>query len=160
MPTKSLIDPRTLDLSRVIAGPEVLDRYRAQRGRFAMIDGVLFEDQAEKLVVGFKDIRLDDWWARDHFPGRPLFPGALMIESAAQLATYDYMKYRGRLAEGKVVGFGGLESTRFRGTVTPPARMVFAARLKRFRTQMFVYDTQGFVGDELVFEAEVIGVIV
>ncbi len=160
MPAQYLIEPSTLDLSRVLAGPDILDRYRAQRGRFAMIDGILLEDEAGKLVAGFKDIRADDWWAKDHFPGRPLFPGALMIESAAQLATYDYMKYRGKLADGKVIGFGGLESTRFRGTVTPPARMLFVARLRRSRTQMFVYDTQGFCNGELVFEAEVIGVVV
>jgi 3-hydroxyacyl-[acyl-carrier-protein] dehydratase len=160
MPSQSLIDFDALDLSRVISGPEVLDKYRGQRGRLSMIDGILHEDPTAQLVVGYKDIRADDWWAKDHFPDRPLFPGALMIESAAQLATYDYLKNRGQVGEGRVVGFGGVDDARFRGKVTPPSRMIFAVYLRRARTQMFLYETQGFVEGALVFEAKVRGVVV
>ena len=30
--------------------------------------------------------------ARGHIPGRPLFPGVLMIEAAAQLSSYVYAR--------------------------------------------------------------------
>jgi len=110
--------------------------------------------------VGYKDIREDDWWAADHIPGRPLLPGALMVEAAAQLSTYDYLRHRGKVKEGEFVGFGGLDKVRFRGTVTPPSRLYLAISLKRARRQMFVYEAQGFVDGKLIFEAEVIGIIV
>lgn len=160
MPAKNLVELCTLDLSKAVATKEDIHRYLKQRGRFSMLDGILHEDIDGKFAVGFKEIRSDDWWASDHIPGRPLFPGALMIETAAQLASYDFQKNRSEVGDDRFLGFGGLEKTRFRGAVIPDCRMIFVASLKRIRTTMFVYATQGFVADELVFETEVLGVVV
>lgn len=159
MPATPLLDFETIDLSRVVATREdVLAKIR-QRGRFALLDGVLHLDRESGLIVGFKEIRVDDWWAADHIPGRPIFPGALMCEAAAQLCSYDYL-CRGSVPEGGFLGFGGMNETRFRGVVEPPCRMIFAARAERLRSRMFTYATQGFVGRDLVFETEVMGVLV
>lgn len=159
MPTTPLIDLETLDLSRVVAGRDELQRVLKQRGRFFMLDGVLHVASSGELIVGYKDIRADDWWASDHIPGRPIFPGALMIESAAQLCSYAFSTHVPGM-ENAFIGFGGLDGTRFRGVVTPPARMIFVGRLKRQRSRMFTYAAQGFVDRELVFETEVMGVVV
>ena len=160
MPQKLIVDLETLDLEHVVAERAELRGYLRQRGTFEMLDGVLHHDVENGLAIAFKEIREDDWWAPDHIPGRPIFPGALMIESAAQLASYDYLKYRGGVAEGKFLGFGGTDGTRFRGIVSPPCRMLFVARVKRTRPTMFRYETQGFVDGKLVFESDVIGVAV
>ena len=159
MPAASLIDFDSVDLSNVVATREDLALYLKQRGRFAMLDGVLHEDVPGNLVVGYADIRADAWWASDHIPGRPIFPGALMIESAAQLATYDFVRNRNLVEPDAFLGFGGLGKTRFRGEVTPPSRMVFAACMRRARKTMFTYELQGFVDGRLVFESEVMGVV-
>jgi 3-hydroxyacyl-[acyl-carrier-protein] dehydratase len=159
MPSTHLLDFEKLDLSRSVATHAEIYSVIKQRGRFALLDGVLHFDRASELVVGFKDIRADDWWAPDHIPGRPIFPGALMIESAAQLCSWDFMK-RGTHPNETFVGFGGLDGTRFRGIVEPGHRMIFAGTVKRSRSRMFTYVAQGFVERELVFETEVIGVIV
>ncbi len=159
MPATPLIDFETLDLSRVIAGRDELRRVLKQRGTFELLDGILHVAPEGKLIVGYKDIRADDWWSNDHIPGRPIFPGALMIEAAAQLCSYAFSTHAPGM-ENAFIGFGGLDGTRFRGVVSPPSRMVFVGRLKRFRTRMFTYETQGFVERGLVFESEVIGVVV
>lgn len=159
MPAASLIDFENVDLTSVVATREDLARHLKQRGRFAMLDGILYEEIPNNLVVGYVDIREDAWWATDHIPGRPIFPGALMIESAAQLATYDFVKNRNFIEHDVFLGFGGLGKTRFRGEVTPPSRMVFAASMRRARKTMFSYDVQGFVEGRLVFESDVMGVV-
>lgn len=159
MPTTPLIDFETLDLSRTIAGKEDLRRVLKQRNRFEMLDGILHIAPKGELVVGFKDIRADDWWASDHIPGRPIFPGALMIETAAQICSYAFSTNAPGM-EGAFIGFGGLDGTRFRGVVAPPSRMIFVGQLKRMRSRMFTYATQGFVDRELVFETDVMGVVV
>jgi len=159
MPTAPLLDFSTIDLTRTAATHAEIYRLLKQSGSFALLDGILHFDPSTPLVVGFKEIRAEDWWARDHIPGRPLFPGALMIETAAQLCAWDYMK-RSELAPDVFVGFGGLENTRFRGIVEPGRRMIFAGEVKRIRSRMFTYAAQGFVDGCLVFETDVLGVVV
>lgn len=159
MPSEPLIDFEAVDLARVVATrADVLQKIR-QRGRFALLDGILHVDGEKGLIVGFKEIRADDWWAADHIPGRPIFPGALMCEAAAQLCSYDYLRKQ-TLPEGGFLGFGGMNETRFRGIVQPDCRLVFVARPERLRSRMFMYAAQGFVRRDLVFETEILGVLV
>ena len=158
MPSQPLVEVDLLDTSTIVADVEEIQRYNMQRGTFSMLDGITHAD--DEKVVGFKDIRAEQWWAKDHIPGRPLFPGALMIEAAAQLSSYHFLKHRNIVPEGSFVGFGGLDSVRFRGTVEPGVRFVLAAEVERTRPTMFRYKTQGFVDGQLIFEATVIGVVV
>lgn len=149
-------DLNQLDFAALVATkPQIYSRLK-QAGRFALLDGVVRFATDEPVSIGFKDIRADDWWCADHVPGRPLFPGVLMIESGAQLASWDHLM---RHPEQKsFLGFGGLNDTRFRGQVEPGCRLVFVAREIRVRSRMFVYAVKGYVGSDLVFETEVIGV--
>ena len=159
MPTVSPIDLAGLDLSSTVITAKQIYGVLRQSGRFALIDGILHLDASGDLIVGYKDIRADDWWAADHIPGRPLFPGVLMIEAAAQMCSYDFM-HRLTEAERPFIGFGGVDGTRFRGTVEPPSRLILAARARRLRKTMFSYEAQGFVDDKLVFQTEILGVVV
>src|SRR5262245_43638878 len=117
MPSQSILDFANVDLTHTRFTRDDIYSKLKQRGRFAVLDGVLHFDPNDPVIVGFKEIRADDWWASDHIPGRPLFPGVLMIESAAQLCTFDYMARHPEMTQ--FLGFGGLEETRFRGTVEP-----------------------------------------
>lgn len=159
MPSQPILDLAALDLSRPRFGPDEIRKHCRQRGRFEMLDGILLFDPEHALCVGFKDARADDWWAADHIPGRPIFPGALQCEAAAQLATFDYLKRRPG-SEQPFLGFAGLESVRFRGLVEPPARLVIAVRPMKLRSQMFVYEAQGFVESRMVFEGQILGTVV
>ncbi|MCE9592833.1 MAG: beta-hydroxyacyl-ACP dehydratase [Planctomycetes bacterium] len=156
MPAQPLIDFEKLDLARPSFGLDEVRKYCKQRGRFEMLDGIVRFDANDPVCVGFKDVRADAWWAADHIPGRPIFPGALQCEGAAQLATYDFLKRRGR-DDDLFLGFAGMDSVRFRGLVAPPARLVLAVRLLKARGPVFIYDAQAFVERRLVFEGQIIG---
>jgi len=161
MAAAPLVDLDRLDLSRVVVDRRALDEHLMQRNTFSMIEGVLYEDVEGQVIVGYRDIRHDDWWAADHIPGRPMFPGVLQIETAAQLCAYDFSAHRleGPLA-GKFIGFGGIENARFRGLVVPDCRFLVAARLAKFSRRMFRYEAQAFVDGQMVFEADILGVLV
>jgi 3-hydroxyacyl-[acyl-carrier-protein] dehydratase len=168
MPLETLFDLAQLDRTRTLHGREELDKHLAQRGTFQVVDRIVWEDAEQGLVIGAKEILADDWWAAGHIPGRPMFPGALMIETAAQIASFDYSRHRIPAdAVGKrFVGFGGVDNARFRGLVTPGCTMFFVVKLLRSGSRMFRYATQAFLERDgqleptCVFEAEVMGVIV
>jgi 3-hydroxyacyl-[acyl-carrier-protein] dehydratase len=159
MSTTPILDFETTDLSRVVVPKAEIYTLLRHGGRFQLLDGILHIEPEGKFVVGFKDIVAGDWWTADHIPGRPIFPGALMIEAAAQVCSFDYMKRAG-MGSNAFLGFGGLDNIRFRGLVEPGVRMLFAGEMKRIRSKMFSYHTQGFVEREIVFEADVLGVVV
>ena len=159
MAAKPILDFDALDLSRtIVEKPELYETLR-QRGRFELLDGVLHHDLPGGLIVGYTEVKHGTWWAEDHIPGRPLYPGALMIEAGAQLASFDFA-FRAKENADKFVGFGGLNGTRFRRTVEPDCRLILAARSLRVRARMFTYEVQAFVDRELAFHTEVIGLIV
>ncbi|MFT7671348.1 MAG: 3-hydroxyacyl-[acyl-carrier-protein] dehydratase [Planctomycetota bacterium] len=156
MATKPLFDLSTIDLDARIAGPKELLSQLSQRGTFEMLSGVIYRDDEEGIIVGYKDIKSDDWWAADHIPGRPLFPGVLMIETGAQLCSYDYLL---RTPENEsFIGFGGVNQTRFRGMVEPNGRLYFIGKLHRVRASMFMYYAQAVYNDKIVFDTEILGV--
>ena len=89
----------------------------------------------------------------------------LWQKTAAQIASFDYSKFRVDGEEERFVGFGGVEDCRFRGVVEPPCTMYFAVRLERAGSRMFKYSAEGFVERDgvlqpkRVFEATVLGVL-
>jgi len=105
-------------------------------------------------VIGFKDVRDDEFWVRGHIPGRPLFPGVLMCEAAAQLCSYYYRRYGG---SNRFVGFGGMDKVKFRGQVVPGDRLILLARVIRLGTRRAVFEVQGIVDGRVVFEGVVTG---
>lgn len=159
MPAVPLIDFDALNLDTVQATREDVRKFIMQRGRFEMLDGIVHLDLENDLVISYVDIHADAWWASDHVPGRPLFPGALMIEASAQMCTYDFMQRTPDMKD-TFVGFAGVDKVRYRGTVEPECRMYFAGRVTRIRSNMFTYSTQGFVNRKLVYEGDIMGMVV
>lgn len=159
MAKPTLVDVDTLDLTKILHGKEDIRRYCRQRGRMEMLDGIVHEDLEGGLVIGFQDLRHDAWWTTDHIPGRPIFPGVLQAEGAAQVCTFDFLRRTPALAD-KFLGFAGLNDARFRAVVPPGVRMHWIAKVHRVRQPMFTYKTEGFVGRDLVFEAEVMGIVI
>lgn len=126
------------------------------RFEMALLDGIVF--QTEERIVGFKDVSGGEFWVRGHFPGRPLMPGVLMCECAAQLSSY-FALMNNMVTKGNI-GLGGLENVRFRGPVVPGDRLVIMMKRDRFRQNIiFNSDFQGYIDQTLVVEGTIIGVV-
>lgn len=140
----------------VLVGKDGIREWVPQRHEFEMLDGILHYDPAAMVAVACKQISDADFWVRGHIPGRPLFPGVLMIESAAQLCCYCFCRAN---QEKRFFAFGGVDAVRFRGTVTPGDRLILMAKAKKMRSNLGIFDTQGFVDGRLVFEAVITGMV-
>lgn len=155
MPPPVILDPVTLRDAPCLVSKSGIGEANPHRFEFALLDGILQQDLTAGVFAGYLDVRPDDWWVRGHIPGRPLLPGVLMIEAAAQLASYATRTLAPD--DPRFIGFGGLEDVKFRETVQPPARLLIVARVRELRARRTAWDAQGFVGTKMAFEAVIIG---
>ena len=156
MPPPAHLDPAQLDLTRVAADLETVRRVNPQRYEMEHLDAIVHIDYEQHVLAGYKDVRPDEFWVRGHMPGYPLMPGVLMCEAAAQLCSY-YTTTVGLLS-GDFIGFGGMENVRFRGTVRPGDRLLLVAKGIRLHRRQTTFSVQGFVGNAMVFNADILGV--
>jgi 3-hydroxyacyl-[acyl-carrier-protein] dehydratase len=155
MPPAALADPATIDTSRILVDQEGIRRANPQRFEMEQLTAIVHIDTAEHLVVGYKDVRPDEFWVRGHMPDYPLMPGVLICEAAAQLVSY--YSHSMKLIESGFLGFGGMEDVRFRGQVRVGDRLVMVGKAVRVNRRQTIFDTQGFVGANMVFHGRIIG---
>src|SRR5438067_1787143 len=156
MPPAALVDPATIDTSRALVDREEIRRVNPQRFEMEQLSAIVLVDPEQHLIIGYKDVRPDEFWVRGHMPDYPLMPGVLICEAAAQLCSY-YIATHG-LMQGDFIGFGGLENVRFRSPVRPGDRLVLVGKATRLNRRQTVFNVQGFVGPTMVFHADVLGV--
>lgn len=154
MPPQLLFDISGIDLNNVIYDKKAILEVNPQRGTFEQLDGVVYVDPAQGRIIGFKDVRDDEFWVKDHIPGRPLLPGVLMLEAAAQVSGFYTAKFVGWKG---FIGFGGATDIRFRQPVLPGSRLYLVTQKMAERHRRIESKVQGLVNGGIVFEATVIG---
>jgi 3-hydroxyacyl-[acyl-carrier-protein] dehydratase len=158
MPPPAHIDLAAVDLTRVVADREAIRKINRHRFAMEQLDAVVLIVPEQDLIVGYKDIRPDEFWVSGHFPGQPIFPGVLMCEAGAQLGSYYAVTQKVIDPEHDMIVFGGLENVRFRGVVRPGDRLVLVSKASRLKKRQSIFSIQGFVGTTMVFHGDVIGV--
>jgi 3-hydroxyacyl-[acyl-carrier-protein] dehydratase len=151
-----LVDLKSLDLSTVRISMDEIRKINPQRYEMEQLSGIFLLDREKSLIVGYRDIGPEEFWSRGHIPGRPIFPGVLILEAAAQLCTYFY-KIALNDDPNRFLGFGGIDKVKFRGTVLPGDRLILVAKNTELKSRRAIFDTQGLVGDRIVYEGVIVG---
>lgn len=155
MPPLLLFDLAQIDLTaEPIFDKEAIGNENPQRFEMQQLDGILWYDKEKRLILGYKDVGTDEFWVRGHIPGRPLMPGVIMIEAAAQLLSF-FVK---RIYEVKgFIGFTGIDSAKFRSVIEPGQRLYLLGHLTKITTRKYSANIQGVVDGTMVFETTVSG---
>ena len=127
-----------------------------QKYEFAQLDGIIHADSEAMTFAAFRDVRADEWWCRGHMPQQAIFPGVLMIECAAQLSAFA--QHALHPISGFIMGFGGIDGAKFRDSVMPPARIIFAGKSLDTRERKFICAVQAFVDGRMAFEGRISGI--
>ena len=123
-----------------------------------LLDTIAEHEPGVRLVA-MKNVTVGEEFFQGHFPGSPLMPGVLMIEGAAQAATFLIKKMMGWSRE-RLIGLAGLNEVRFRGQVVPPARVYFvSAEGKVSGTRLARFPAQAWSNGELIMDMELLGVL-
>lgn len=149
-----LFDISDIDCEKVQHDAQGIEAVNPHRGCMRLLDGIVHCADDYRRLVAFKDVRNDEFWCEGHIPGRPIFPGVLQLEAAAQLSSFSCLK---RLKPGQFMGFTGVDDVKFRGQVVPGDRLVILCQEIEFRPRRMISLTQGLVNGNLVFEAKITG---
>ena len=119
---------------------------------FLMVDRIL--EYSENHVVGYKNVTINEPFFQGHFPGEPVMPGVLILESMGQVASILVAVRMGDSQEGMIAFLTGVDKARFRKPVRPGDRLVTKAELTKVRSFVGKAKVTGYVDDEVVAEGE------
>jgi 3-hydroxyacyl-[acyl-carrier-protein] dehydratase len=155
----TLIDPADYPLDNILFDAEECMRRNPQRFEFLQLTSILHMDLENNLIVGHRHIGDDEFWMRGHLPGRPLFPGVLMIECMAQIASI-HAHHELKLDADVFMGFGAVDGVRFRKPVEPNTDLIVAGKIVKAspRIPYFKWEGQMMTADgEPVCQATITG---
>jgi len=92
------------------------------REPFLFVDRIL-ELEPGKRVVGIKNVTMNDYFFRGHFPSKPVMPGVIILEAMAQVG--GVMMLSKPENKGKLAFFMLINNAKFRKTVVPGDQLVF-----------------------------------
>ena len=157
MPPTLLVNISKIDLAKTVFDREAIAEVNPQSYEMSQLDGIIWHSLEEMKVVGYKDITENEFWIRGHIPGRPIMPGVIMVEAAAQVSSFFMKKIYGLKG---FIGFSGIDNAKFRETVIPGNRFYLIAHICKVRSRQFSADVQGLVNNKMVFDTRVTGMIV
>lgn len=121
---------------------------------FLLIDRMEQMD-GEQSGVALKNVTMNEPCFMGHFPGKPIFPGVLLIEAMAQTAGALVLHHYADTHAGKIVYFMSIDKARFRKPVTPGDQVKFHVKLVQKRIPVWKYAAEAFVDGKKVAEAEI-----
>ena len=125
------------------------------REPFLLIDRII-ELEPGVRAVAEHDFDGTEWYQAGHFPGNPIVPGVILVESMAECATVMAMSMR---EDRDGLGlFAGIDEMRFKRMVKPGDTGRFEAVMDRFRRGFAKVSVRTFVGDELAAEGAILAV--
>jgi 3-hydroxyacyl-[acyl-carrier-protein] dehydratase len=143
MPPEPLFDLGTVTDGRVLYDQAQIMEVNPQRHEMVQLNAIVHLDPISHLIVGYKDVRQDEFWVRGHMPNFPLLPGVLMCEAAAQLTGFYSMK--SDLVDGTMIVFSGMDNVRFRGQVRPGERVWFVGKATKISRRKSTFAVQAFI---------------
>ncbi len=100
------------------------------------------------------NVRKDSFYVQGHFPGQPVMPGVLIVESFGQAAAaltahgLDKSTY-----ENKLVFLMGVEKARFRNPVLPNCKLILKIEAIRSHGRVWKYKGEAFVNETKMADA-------
>ncbi|MBL7093444.1 bifunctional UDP-3-O-[3-hydroxymyristoyl] N-acetylglucosamine deacetylase/3-hydroxyacyl-ACP dehydratase [candidate division KSB1 bacterium] len=142
----------------VVLDINAIHKILPHRYPFLLVDKII-DFVPKERVVGIKNVTFNEHFFIGHFPGAPVMPGVLQIEAMAQVGGI-LMLDADQDTSNKLVFFTGIDKVKFRKPVVPGDQIRFELEMVRYRRSICKMAGKGYVGDELVVEAELSAAVV
>jgi len=138
-------------------GVEEIMKILPHRYPFLLVDKIVHLEKGKK-AIGLKNVTMNENFFQGHFPGRPVMPGVLIVESMAQVGGVLMLacpEHRGKLAF-----FMAANNIKFRKTVLPGDQLIIEVVVGKVRSKTGIVNAKAFVDDKLVAEGELMFALV
>ena len=119
---------------------------------FLLVDRIV-ELEHGKRCVGIKNVSINEPFFPGHFPGHPVMPGVLIVETMAQVAGIMAYLASDEETRKKVSYFMAIDSAKFRKPVMPGDQLQIEITTTMNRRGIWGVDGKAFVDGKLVTEA-------
>lgn len=119
---------------------------------FLLIDEIL-EVEPGKKIKGVKYVKEDEYYFKGHFPGNPIMPGVLQVETIAQVGAVSVLMLPEN--KGKLVLFAGIDKARFKRIVRPGDELTIEVEIESFRRNIGKGKGRASVNGELACAADI-----
>jgi len=137
---------------------EEIQRILPHRFPFLLVDRVL-ELEPGKRIVGLKNISINEPYFQGHFPGRPIMPGVLIIESLAQVGGILALLSTPEQLGNPSIFLMGVDKVRFRHPVVPGDQMRLEVDTIRSGKKFWKMQGHAYIGETLVMEGEMMAAV-
>lgn len=122
-----------------------------------LVDRVL-EIEPGKRVKAIKNVTANEPHFTGHFPGAPIMPGVLILESMAQCGALMFLQELPD-RDKKLFYFGGVDKARFRRPVVPGDQLILDVECIQRRSNSARVRGVATVDGNIVAEAEILSVM-
>ncbi|MBU1124636.1 MAG: bifunctional UDP-3-O-[3-hydroxymyristoyl] N-acetylglucosamine deacetylase/3-hydroxyacyl-ACP dehydratase [Candidatus Omnitrophica bacterium] len=127
------------------------------REPFLFVDRIIHLQQG-KHATGIKNVTINDYFFRGHFPGRPVMPGVLIVEALAQVG--GVMMLVPEENRGKLAFFLAANNIKFRKTVVPGDQLVLDVVAGKIKSKTGQVHGKAYVDGKVVAEADLMFALV
>lgn len=124
---------------------------------FLLVDRIR-EWEADRRIVGIKNVTVNEPFFQGHFPGRPVMPGVLILEAMAQVGGVLAFQSLSRQSR-PVVYLTGVDGAKFRRPVVPGDQLRFEVDVLKKRPPFWKMAAKAYVESELVCEATITAMV-
>lgn len=152
-----LFDITGVDLKAVVHDRAGIARMNPHRDHLALLDEIVMETPDFKRGIAVWHVKPTEFWVSGHFPGKPMLPGVLQVEAAAQLGVFLFNR---RWPVPKLCAFTHIMNAAFRAPVLPGDDFYLLCDEIRASAKRFQSNCMGIVNGKIAFEAEIAGIAI